>query len=31
MVRVPKAAKVQPVRIAIGGAAKATSLPKGRG
>lgn len=30
-VRVPKAAKVEPVRIAIGGAAKANSLPKGRG
>lgn len=30
-VRVPKAAKVMPVRIAIGGAARASSLPKGRG
>jgi HSP20 family protein len=30
-VRVPKAAKVQPVRIAIGGAGKASALPKGRG
>jgi HSP20 family protein len=30
-VHVPKAAKVQPVRIAIGGAGKATALPKGRG
>ena len=30
-VRVPKAAKVQPVRIAIGGASKVSSLPKGRG
>jgi HSP20 family protein len=30
-VRVPKAAKVQPVRIAIAGAGKATALPKGRG
>ena len=30
-VRVPKAAKVQPVRIAIGGADKASALPKGRG
>ena len=30
-VRVPKAAKAQPVRIAIGGAGKASSLPKGRG
>lgn len=30
-VRVPKAAKVQPVRIAIGGAGKPSSLPKGRG
>jgi HSP20 family protein len=30
-VRVPKAAKVEPVRIAIGGAGKATPLPKGRG
>ena len=28
-VRVPKAAKVQPVRIAIGGVGKASSLPKG--
>jgi HSP20 family molecular chaperone IbpA len=28
-VRVPKAAKVQPVRI--GGSGKASSLPKGRG
>ena len=31
MVRVPKAAKVQPVRIAIAGPSKANSLPKGRG
>ena len=31
IVRVPKAAKVEPVRIAIGGAGKATPLPKGRG
>lgn len=31
IVRVPKAAKVEPVRIAIGGARKATPLPKGRG
>ena len=31
MVRVPKAAKVKPVRIAISGAGKATPLPKGRG
>jgi HSP20 family protein len=30
-VRVPKAAKVEPVRIAIGGAGKASQLPKGRG
>jgi HSP20 family protein len=30
-VRVPKAAKVEPVRIAIGGAGKANALPKGRG
>jgi HSP20 family protein len=30
-VRVPKAAKIQPVRIAIGGSGKASSLPKGRG
>ena len=30
-VRVPKAAKVEPVRIAIGGAGKASPLPKGRG
>jgi len=30
-VRVPKAAKVEPVRIAIGGAGKASALPKGRG
>ena len=30
-VRVPKAAKVLPVRIAIGGADKASALPKGRG
>src|SRR6266568_733167 len=30
-VRVPKAAKVEPVRIAISGASKAGSLPKGRG
>ena len=30
-VRVPKAAKVEPVRIAIGGAGTATPLPKGRG
>ena len=30
-VHVPKAAKVQPVRIAIGGAGKASALPKGRG
>jgi HSP20 family protein len=30
-VRVPKAAKVEPVRIAIGGAGKTSSLPKGRG
>jgi len=30
-VRVPKAAKVQPVRIAIGGAGKASPIPKGRG
>ena len=30
-VRVPKATKVQPVRIAIGGPSKASSLPKGRG
>jgi HSP20 family protein len=30
-VRVPKAAKVQPVRIAIAGSGKASSLPKGRG
>ena len=30
-VRVPKAAKVMPVRIAIGGAGKASPLPKGRG
>ena len=30
-VRVPKAAKVQPVRIAIAGAGKASPLPKGRG
>jgi HSP20 family protein len=31
IVRVPKAAKVEPVRIAIGGAGNATPLPKGRG
>ena len=31
IVRVPKAAKVEPVRIAIAGAGKATPLPKGRG
>ena len=31
IVRVPKAAKVEPVRIVIGGAGKATPLPKGRG
>ena len=30
-VRVPKAAKVEPVRIAISGASKAGSFPKGRG
>jgi HSP20 family protein len=30
-VRVPKAAKVEAMRIPIGGAAKAGSLPKGRG
>ena len=30
-VSVPKAAKVQPVRIAIGGAGKVSLLPKGRG
>jgi HSP20 family protein len=30
-VRVPKAAKVEPVRIAIGAASKASALPKGRG
>jgi len=30
-VLVPKAAKVEPVRIAIGGASKASPLPKGRG
>jgi HSP20 family protein len=30
-VRIPKAAKVEPVRIAIGGAGKASPLPKGRG
>jgi len=30
-VRVPKATKVEPVRIAIGGPGKASSLPKGRG
>jgi HSP20 family protein len=30
-VRVPKVAKVEPVRIAIGGAGKASPLPKGRG
>lgn len=30
-VRVPKAAKVEPVRIAIGGSGKASPLPKGRG
>ena len=30
-VRVPKAAKVEPVRIAIGGPGKTSSLPKGRG
>jgi HSP20 family protein len=30
-VRVPKAAKVEPVRIAIGAAGKASQLPKGRG
>ena len=30
-VHVPKAAKVQLVRIAIGGAGKASALPKGRG
>jgi HSP20 family protein len=31
MVRVPKAAKVKPVRIAIAGGGKASPLPKGRG
>jgi HSP20 family protein len=30
-VRVPKAAKVEPVRIAIGEAGRASPLPKGRG
>jgi HSP20 family protein len=30
-VRVPKAAKIQPQRIAIEGAGKASALPKGRG
>ena len=30
-VRVPKAAKVEPVRIAIGGAGKPNPIPKGRG
>ena len=30
-VRIPKVAKVEPVRIAIGGANKASPLPKGRG
>jgi len=30
-VRVPKATKVQPQRIAIGGVSKASAIPKGRG
>jgi HSP20 family protein len=30
-VHVPKAAKVEPVRIAIGGTGKASPIPKGRG